>query len=187
MGFSRQEYWSGLPCPPPGDFPTQGSNLCFLHCRWILYQLTYQGSPSIPIPVPMVHLYFACVYFLLIYPLLQSYLVPCIPDLWGILWCKLGWSSSSSRLLSTCFLRMVMRSAPAGGSFHSAIVVSSGQWIWADAICTARDRGLLWLLGPLSHWCFIHFFPVSQILPGFLLTFSLSMLENPFAMAFVGF
>jgi len=21
MGFSRQEYWSGLPCPPPGDHP----------------------------------------------------------------------------------------------------------------------------------------------------------------------
>ena len=21
MGFSRQEYWSGWPCPPPGDFP----------------------------------------------------------------------------------------------------------------------------------------------------------------------
>ena len=21
-GFSRQEYWSGLPCPPPGDLPT---------------------------------------------------------------------------------------------------------------------------------------------------------------------
>ena len=26
VGFSRQEYWSGLPCPPPGIFPTQGSN-----------------------------------------------------------------------------------------------------------------------------------------------------------------
>ena len=24
MGFSRQEYWSGLPCPPPGDFPNPG-------------------------------------------------------------------------------------------------------------------------------------------------------------------
>ena len=24
MGFSRQEYWSGLPCPPPMNFPTQG-------------------------------------------------------------------------------------------------------------------------------------------------------------------
>ena len=22
--FSRQEYWSGLPCPPPGDFPNPG-------------------------------------------------------------------------------------------------------------------------------------------------------------------
>ena len=21
MGFSRQEYWSGLPCPPPGELP----------------------------------------------------------------------------------------------------------------------------------------------------------------------
>ena len=24
MEFSRQEYWSGLPCPPPGDLPDQG-------------------------------------------------------------------------------------------------------------------------------------------------------------------
>ena len=24
MGFSRQEYWNGLPCPPPGDLPDQG-------------------------------------------------------------------------------------------------------------------------------------------------------------------
>ena len=24
MGFSRQEYWSGLPLPSPGDLPNQG-------------------------------------------------------------------------------------------------------------------------------------------------------------------
>ena len=24
MGFSRQEYWSGLPCPPRGDLPDPG-------------------------------------------------------------------------------------------------------------------------------------------------------------------
>ena len=76
---------SGLPCPPPGDFPkpgmelrssplqadslpteppgkskntgvgslyllqgifpTQESNQGLLHCSWILYQLSYQGSP----------------------------------------------------------------------------------------------------------------------------------------------
>ena len=23
-GFSRQKYWSGLPCPPPGDLPNPG-------------------------------------------------------------------------------------------------------------------------------------------------------------------
>ena len=24
MGFSRQDYWNGLPCPPPGDLTDQG-------------------------------------------------------------------------------------------------------------------------------------------------------------------
>ena len=26
-GFSRQEYWSGLPCPPPGGLPNRGIEL----------------------------------------------------------------------------------------------------------------------------------------------------------------
>ena len=83
-GFSRQEYWSGLPCPLPEDLPNPGteprspslqadslqteppekpknarvgslpllqgispiqeSNLGLLHCRRILYQLSYQGG-----------------------------------------------------------------------------------------------------------------------------------------------
>ena len=30
-----------------GIFPTQGSNPGLLHCRWILYQLSYKGSPRI--------------------------------------------------------------------------------------------------------------------------------------------
>ena len=46
-GFSRQEYWSGLPCLLPGIFLTQGSNPGLLHCRQILYQLSHQGSPGI--------------------------------------------------------------------------------------------------------------------------------------------
>jgi len=28
-----------------GNFPTQDLNQSLLHCRWILYQLSYQGSP----------------------------------------------------------------------------------------------------------------------------------------------
>ena len=92
MGFSRQEYWSGLPRPPPGDLPNpwglpnpwaeprspvlqadsllsyppgkpkntgvgslsllqgnfliQESNQGLWHCRRLLYQLSYQGSPT---------------------------------------------------------------------------------------------------------------------------------------------
>ena len=44
MGFSRQEYWSGLLCPPPGDLPHPGIEPGLLRCR-ILYQLSHQGIP----------------------------------------------------------------------------------------------------------------------------------------------
>ena len=55
MEFSRQEYWSGLPCPSPGDLPDLGIEpgsvesalvpALNLHCRQILYQLCCGGSP----------------------------------------------------------------------------------------------------------------------------------------------
>ena len=48
MGFSKQEYWSELPCLPPGDLPkgfnSQGLNTGLLNCRQILYHLSHQGS-----------------------------------------------------------------------------------------------------------------------------------------------
>ena len=49
MGFPKQEYWSGLPFPSPGDL--QVSNPGLLHCRWSLalqadsYWLSHQESP----------------------------------------------------------------------------------------------------------------------------------------------
>ena len=43
MEFSRPEYWSGEPFPSPGDLPNPGLR----HCRRILYQLSYKGSPRI--------------------------------------------------------------------------------------------------------------------------------------------
>ena len=46
-GLSRQENW--VPCHAllQGIFPTQGLNPGLLHCRWILYYLSHQGSPWI--------------------------------------------------------------------------------------------------------------------------------------------
>jgi len=49
-GFSRQEYWSGLPCPPPRIFPTQESNphlLCLLHWKVDSLPLMLPGKPKI--------------------------------------------------------------------------------------------------------------------------------------------
>ena len=47
MEFPRQEYWSRLLCPPPGDLPdpTQGSNSCLLHWQVDSLQLSHLGSP----------------------------------------------------------------------------------------------------------------------------------------------
>ena len=44
MGFSRQEYWSELPSPPPGDLPDAGTNL---HRSRLLY---WQVGSSLPMP-----------------------------------------------------------------------------------------------------------------------------------------
>ena len=50
-GFSRQEYWSGLPSPPQGNLPNPGTEPRSLHCflRWrqMLYCLSHKGSPWI--------------------------------------------------------------------------------------------------------------------------------------------
>ena len=46
MGFSRQEYWSGLPFPIQGIFPTQGLNRCLL-C------LLHWQAGSLPLALPV--------------------------------------------------------------------------------------------------------------------------------------
>ena len=41
MGFSRQEYWGGVPFPLQEIFPTQGLNPGLPHCRQTLYRLSH--------------------------------------------------------------------------------------------------------------------------------------------------
>ena len=51
MGFSRQGYWNGLPCPPPGDFPELGVELVSLMSTalagWFFYHLHHLGNPGL--------------------------------------------------------------------------------------------------------------------------------------------
>ena len=51
-GFSRQEYWNGLPCPLQGIFPNQGLNLS------LLYPLHWQAGslPLVPPGKPRQHI-----------------------------------------------------------------------------------------------------------------------------------
>ena len=46
MGFSRQEYWSRLPFPSPGDLPDPGINPGLLLCRQTLNCLSQLESPN---------------------------------------------------------------------------------------------------------------------------------------------
>ena len=46
MGFSRQEYWSGLPCSPPGDLPNPGIEPWSPALQADSLSLSHQGSPS---------------------------------------------------------------------------------------------------------------------------------------------
>ena len=47
IGFSRQEYWSGLPFPPPGDLPQQGSIRGLL--RWQADSFTTEAPGPSPV------------------------------------------------------------------------------------------------------------------------------------------
>ena len=79
MGFSRQEYWSGLPCSPPGDLPDpgiepvasawqedslplshQGSSLVtlLLFSHWVVsYSLQPHGLQDAMLPCPSLSLW----------------------------------------------------------------------------------------------------------------------------------
>ena len=50
MGFSRQEYWSGLPCPLPGHLPDPGvkPESLYIFCigRQVLYHRHHPESPK---------------------------------------------------------------------------------------------------------------------------------------------
>ena len=43
--FSRQEYWSGLPFPSPGDLPNPGIKPRSPHCRRTFYPLSHTKMP----------------------------------------------------------------------------------------------------------------------------------------------
>ena len=96
MGLSWQEYWSGLPFPPPGDLPDPGiepvsSNCRTLHC--VSCTAGHQGSPKEICGKPTIVFFlkwvptlksgFPFLYsiYLILFPFL-SHLLRCLPLSW---------------------------------------------------------------------------------------------------------
>ena len=52
MEFSRQEYWSGLPFPPPGDFPDSGMESKSPALTGGFFTTEPLGKPTVPLRVP---------------------------------------------------------------------------------------------------------------------------------------
>ena len=115
MEFSRQEYWSGLPCPSPGDLSDQVSNPCslgLLHCRWILYGLSHQRSQYIPMNIYFVFLvaiqYYVIYFANQIIPALFSFLffiftLSNYSEMYPLIKSKIGFAPPNSILhQSTC-------------------------------------------------------------------------------------
>ena len=56
MGFFRQEYWSGLPCPSPGDLSNPGIELWFPALQADSLPTELQGKPVVLIRLCQNHL-----------------------------------------------------------------------------------------------------------------------------------
>ena len=177
MGFSKQDYWSEVPCLLPGIFPTQGLNSGLLHCRQILYNLSHQGNPGGTVAKcywfyhkTLSHTYT----FLSVHTaaaaaakLLQSCLTLCDPidgsppgsSIPGILqarileWVAISFSNACmhAKLLQSCpTLCDPMVSSPPGSLVHGILQTRILEWVaisFYDLI--AKSRLTLW--NPMDH------------------------------------
>ena len=131
MGFSRQEYWSGLPFPPPGDLPDPGiepASPVSPALQADSFPLNHWGSPFIWCGLMYTHTHTP---FQILFPcrLWQN-----IEYTLRTLFRPLSFFSSSSPISISLYFFWAFKTAP--HDFH-------GSHIWT----------LLWrVLCPGSHW-----------------------------------
>ena len=111
--FSRQEYWSGLHSLLQRNFPTQGLNPGLLHCRQILYYLSYRdhwGNLSLFLFMMLenvLYYSFTCSCPVFQHNLLKRLSFPvvykCVGLFLGSLFCSIDLFYRSVLLISVCF------------------------------------------------------------------------------------
>ena len=82
MGLSRQEYWSGLPCPSPGDLPDPGIKSGSLALRADVLPSEPPGNPNMYTE-----------YQLRLSPLFEYYARPRTPAMTGIGHTQRNWGT----------------------------------------------------------------------------------------------
>ena len=138
-GFSRQEYWSGLPSTPPGDLPDPGIEpVFFMSPAWASRFFTTSATwDSLLLPRYAVLLYF------------QALTVPSPPNafpcltnlysfsisfsLWWFILCQLNWIMGCLFVKHESVSRMWKSPSPSRpqilGSMDGSLRVTAGQWL----------------------------------------------------------
>ena len=133
-GFSRQEYWSGLPFLSPGIFLTQGLSPGLPHCGQTLYPLSHQGRSEFFLSL----LNLAC---------FQSEII-CMPERY------FGMASSSPLQVPPLLSSQIPMAwagalGPTSGSYHT----------WGLASCFSQLLSFFWnsySLPACSYWASIN-------------------------------
>ena len=90
-GFSRQEYWSGLPFPPAEDLPDPGMEP-------VSPALQADSLPSQPLGKPLINSFFKNIYYLFVYLACQVLIAACrIFDLCCSMWHLVPWPGIETR------------------------------------------------------------------------------------------
>ena len=100
MGFSRQEYWSGLPFPPPGDLPDPGIE------PWAPVPDCCRQTPalqanSLPTEPPGKAILWFLNIFYICYPTLVAQTVKCLPTMREMWVQSLGWEDPLEKEMAT--------------------------------------------------------------------------------------
>ena len=151
-GFSRQGYWSGLPCPPPGDLPNPGIEPRSPTLQVDLYCLNHWESPR---TLEWVAYPFSRGMF---WPRSQTG-VSCIASRFFTSWATREALESNQGLLN-CRQILHQRSyqeSPASGLYWQ----TSNWWVspWHGPCRLEESKTVTWVpLPSTSHACFCHYF-----------------------------
>ena len=101
MTLSRREYWSGLPCPPPGDLPDLGTESTSLRspCVELFEAISWYLSPHLGSFQPFFPIYFLPIISLLSFQDFSVMYVKLFAGLWDF--------THFSPIFSSLFLKSV--------------------------------------------------------------------------------